>query len=69
MERDDLQKNFVKLANMQVYGHAENFVKKHLNEAYKEHLMVALGHTYTPPAPKEPHNIRSLTMKELEAIL
>lgn len=69
LERDDLQKHFVKLANMQVYGHAENFIKKNLNEAYKEHLMVALGHTYAPPAPKEPHNLRSLTMKEMEAIL
>lgn len=52
LERDDLQKAFVKVSQMQVYGHAENFVKRELEEVFKEHLMTALGHTYTPPAPK-----------------
>ena len=52
LERDDLQKAFVKVSQMQVYGHAENFVKRELEEVFKEHLMTALGHTYTPPKPK-----------------
>lgn len=59
LERDDLQKAYVKAVTMQVYGHAENHIKKHLHEAFKEHLMTALGHTYTPPAPKpEPKPFR-----------
>lgn len=52
LERDDLQKAYAKVSQMQVYGHAENFVKRELEEHFKEHLMTALGHTYTPPAPK-----------------
>lgn len=52
LERDDLQKLFIKASNMQVYGHAENFIKRELEEVFKEYLMTERGHVYTAPAPK-----------------
>lgn len=45
-EQKELQKHFVKVTNMKVPGHTENYIKKHLSELMKEHLSEKLGHLY-----------------------
>lgn len=52
-QREDLQKHFVKATQMQVPGHIENYIKKHLKVEVESFLMEKMGHAYTPPAPKE----------------
>ena len=51
-QRDDLQKHFVKVTQMQVPGHIENYIKKHLKVELEAYLMEKMGHNYTAPAPK-----------------
>lgn len=48
-EKKELQKHFVKVTNMKVPGHTENYIKKHLSELMKEHLSEKLGHFYEKP--------------------
>lgn len=50
---DSLQKHYVKVTNMQVQGHAENYVEKHIVEPMKEHLYTALGYPYVSPEEKK----------------
>lgn len=50
---ESLQKHYVKVTNMQVKGHAENYVKKHIEEPMREYMYTELGYPYTSPEEKK----------------
>lgn len=46
MQREDLQKHFVKVQNMSVDGFIVNYVAEHLREEIKKTVFEGLGHSY-----------------------